>query len=385
MTIIEENPRQVNLDFHIWEVSPLKQILCLSSEPWSNSLPGRTQQLVSRLRDAQVLYFSPARSRRDRSFLQKGRQVRPNVTVRTLPPVLFSTPELHRFLFGLAWNRVSRFIQETAARSGFAEPLLWTTHPRHIHLLDRLEFGALVYDCDRAWDGLPPHWEGSLARAADVVFAASPQLADRLSPCSANIALLPNGINLPLFQPSAGRPDPLPGVTAPIFGWSGTIRAGLDLSPVLLAARSRPDWGFLLLGAAEERNPFLRRLDKLSNVFLPGARPAAEVPDWLYRCDVLLDLLREDRPYDDVVSPRLYEYLATGRPVVNMLWPGQVEQFPDVVYNARDPEEFVTLCAHALEEAPGFSARRMDRAAAAAWPRRVEEVERILTTAGLLG
>ena len=361
----------------------MKQILCLSGEPWSNRLPGRTQQLVTRLRDVQILYFSPAQSRRDRSFREKGRRVRPNVTAYTLPSIPFPVSEQNRLLFQLAWNKVGRFIQNTAQGRRFTEPLLWTTHPRHIHLLDRLEYSALVYDCDKAWNGLPPHWEGSLAQAADVVFAASPQLADRLSPCSANIALLPNGINLPLFQPS-DRPDPLPGVTAPIFGWCGAIRAGLDLSPVLLAAQSRPDWGFLLLGPVESDNPFLHRLDKLSNVFLPGARPVTEVPDWLYRCDVLLDLLREDRPYDDVVSPRLYEYLATGKPVVAMQWPGQVEQFPDVVYSAQDPDEFVTLCGHALEEAPGLSARRMDRAAAAAWPRRVEEVERILTTAGLL-
>ena len=85
-----------------------------------------------------------------------------------------------------------------------------------------------------------------------------------------------------------------------------------------------------------------------------------------------------------VVSPRLYEYLATGKPVVSMLWPDQVEQFPDVVYAAHELEEFVTLCAHALEEAPGLAHRRMERAASAAWPVRVAEVERILTTAGLL-
>ena len=99
---------------------------------------------------------------------------------------------------------------------------------------------------------------------------------------------------------------------------------------------------------------------------------------------VLVDLLREDQPFGDVISPRLYEYLATGKPVVSMLWPDQVEQFPDVVYGAHELEEFVTLCAHALEEAPGLARRRMDRAAQTAWPVRVNEVERILTTAGLL-
>lgn len=362
----------------------MKQILCLSNEPWSNRLPGRTQQLISRLRDAQILYFFPAQSPRDKSFLKQGRQVRPNVTACALPPIPFPISERHRRLFQMAWNKISRFIQETAARRRFTEPLLWTSHPRHIHLVDRLEYSALVYDCDRVWDGLPVHWEGSLAQAADVVFAASPLLCDRLSPCSSNIALLPNGINLPLFDAAARHPDPMPGVTAPILGWAGAIRAGLDLSPVLYAAQARPDWGFLLLGPVDRDNPFLKRLDKLSNVYLTGPRPAAEVPDWLFRCRVLLDLPRTDLPFDEVVSPRLYEYLATGKPVVSMLWPDQVEQFPDVVYGAHDLEEFTTLCAHAMDEAPGLAHRRMDRAAEAAWPRRVGEVERILTTAGLL-
>ena len=362
----------------------MKQILCLSNEPWSNRLPGRTQQLVSRLRDCQVLYFFPAQSPRDMSYRKKGQKVRPNVTAYTLPPIRFPIPERYRWLFHMAWDKVAGYIREEAARKRFAEPLLWTTHPRHIHLVDRLEYGSLVYDCDRVWDGPPVHWEGSLARAADVVFAASPLLADRLSPCSPNIALLPNGFNQPLFDTNARHPDPMPGVAAPILGWAGGIREDLDLSPVLYAAQARPDWGFLLLGAVDKRNPFLPRLHKLSNVFLTGSRPASEVPDWLFRCQVLLDLPRTGQPFDEVVSPRLYEYLATGRPVVAMLWPDQVEQFADVVYGAHELDEFVTLCAHAMEEAPGLEHRRIERAGEAAWPLRAGEVERILTTAGLL-
>ncbi len=361
----------------------MKQILCLSSEPWSNKLPGRTQQIISRLRDTQILYFSPAQTPTDKSYQKQGQKVRPNVTVYTLPPIRFPIPERNRLLFRRAWNKIGRFIQDAAARRRFSEPLLWTTHPRQIHLLDRLEYSALVYDCDQNWENLPSHWEGSLAQAADVVFAASPLLSERLSPCSPNIALLPNGINLPLFAPDIPHSDPLPGVTAPILGWCGAIREELDLSPVLYAAQVRPDWGFLLLGRMED-NPLLSRLEQLSNVFLPGALPPTQVPDWLYRCQVLFDL-QSNRPQDDVVSPRVYEYLATGKPVVSMLRPGQVEPFPDVVYGAYDLEEFVTLCSHAMVEAPGFVyRRRLDRAAEAAWPRRVNMVDHILTTAGLL-
>lgn len=361
----------------------MKQIVCLANEPWSK-LPGRTQQLVSRLRGAQILYFFPAAHRGDLSFRQKGVRVRPNVTAYALPPLLLPLEERHGALFRRQQHHLGAFIAQQMEHHHFQEPLLWTTRPDQVHLLDQLLYDGLVYDCDREWDDLPLHWEGSLSHAADVVFTASPMLADRLSPCSSNIVVVPNGLNVPLFAPDAPHIDPLPGVDGPVLGWSGTIRSGLDLSPVLYAASQRPHWTFVLLGR-RQKNRMLSRLKKLPNVVIPGPCPASEVPNWLYRCHVLLDLLQDDRPNSDVISPRIYEYLATGKPVVSMLWPDQVEPFPDVVYGAQDEQSFLQLCGRALDEAPGFVVqRRRDHAARAAWPLRAQQVEQILTTAGLL-
>lgn len=363
----------------------MKQILCLATEPWSSS-PGRTQQLMSRLKDTHILYFYPAADRHDRRYLGKGKKVRPNVTVYALPPILLPVGERYRLLFHASHKKLGRYIADKAAAHRFRSPLLWVTNPRHVHLLDYLDYDGMVYDCDREWDSLPPDWEGSLAQAADVVFAASPLLCRRLSPCSPNIALLPNGVNFPLFANdiSISRRDPLPQVQGPVLGWAGTIQEDLDLSPVLFAAQTHPQWNFLLVGEQMD-NPALHLLKRLPNVILPGPCSMSEVPDWLYRCDVLLELTQDDRADDGVISPRVYEYLCTGKPVVAMLWPDQVETFPDVIYGAHDEHEFVTLCAHALEEPDGFvSKRRRDHAAAAAWPIRVGEVSRILDTAGLL-
>ena len=53
--------------------------------------------------------------------------------------------------------------------------------------------------------------------------------------------------------------------------------------------------------------------------------------------------------------------------------------------SAHEEEEFLTLCAHALEEVPGFvSQRRRNHASTAAWTLRSASVTRILTTPGLL-
>ena len=321
----------------------MKQIICLAGQPWSSS-PGRTQQLLSRLRDTQVLYFSPAAGRLDRSYLKKGKKVRPNITAYTLPPTWVPVEEAYGRLLRPGQRKVSRFIQGVAASHRFREPLLWTTDPRQVHLLDLLDYGGLVYDCDREWDDLPPDWEGCLAGAADVVFAASSLLADRLAPCSPNVALLPNGVNFPLFsQPSDLAFDPLPKAAGPVLGWAGTIRPELDLGPLLYTARTMPRWTFVLLGPQGEGNPLLPRLRRLPNVILPGGCPMAQVPDWLYRCNILMDFLRDDRTCDDLVSCRMLEYLATGRPVVSMLWPDQIEPPPGVVYGAHSDQEFLTL------------------------------------------
>ena len=362
----------------------MKQIVCLSNEPWSPS-PGRTQQLVARLKDVQVLYFSPAESWRDQRFRGKGRAVKPNITTYTLPPLLLPVDERYGELFQLGQRKLARYIAGKMAKHRFRAPLLWATCPEQVHLLDRLDYDGLVYDCDREWDDLPPAWEGVLSSTADVVFAASQGLADRLSPCSSNIALLPNGTAYPLFAKAARPPeDRPPRRTAPTFGWAGTIHSDLDLSPVLHAAHAHPEWNFLLLGRREP-NPLVKKLKRLPNVsFLPPC-PQMEVPAYLARCQVLMDFLREEQPDSDVIPTRMYEYLSTGRPIVAMLWPDQIEPFPDVVYGAHTGQEFVTLCEHALEELPSLvTQRRLDHGAQAAWSVRAGRVSRILATAGLL-
>lgn len=297
----------------------MKQIVCLSNEAWSHS-PGRTQQLITRLKHTQVLFFSPSGSWREIRFRAKGRAVKPNITVYPLPPLLLPADERYGPLFRLEQLRLARFIAGRMEEHRFRSPLLWCACPEQVHLLDRLDYDGLIYDCDREWDDLPPAWEGSLASAADVVFAASPELAERLSPCSGNIALLPNGVTYPLFSRIAAPSRPRP--EDPVLGWAGTIHGNLDLSPLLYAAQARPRWTFLLLGRREQ-NPLLHRLARLPNVhFLPPC-PLMEVPEHLSRCRVLLNFLREDQPDCDVIPTRIYEYLSTGRPIVSMLWPAR--------------------------------------------------------------
>lgn len=363
----------------------MKEIICLSNEPWSQN-PGRTQQLISRIRDTKILYFVPSDSSHDRSWKKSGRKVKPNVIVYTLPPTLFSGAHLSR-LCSLSQKCLGRFIAQKAQKHHFRSPLLWVTNPKHLHLMNELSYRSLIYDCDREWDNFPNDWEAKLAHLSDVVFTLSPQLKEQLSPYSSNIVIIPNGVNFPLFASldNLSVPPQISNLSDPVLGWSGTIYDDLDLSPLLQAARTCPQWTFLMIGPKSENNPWLAKLSQCSNVIFIPPCSLMEVPEYLSRCNVLLNFLRTSQFYDDVIPRRIYEYLSTGKPIVSMFWPDQVEYFPDVIYGASSPEEFVYLCARALEENPKWlSQRRRNHGEAASWTNRAAEISHILSVSGLL-
>jgi hypothetical protein len=224
----------------------LKQIVCLADRPWSPA-PGRTQQLLARMKDAQILYFEPpAASSRGGSPL--SRQVRPNILACSLPgiPESGKLPGLGRRLFE---RRLAALIGRILKRHHFTAPLLWTTHPWQATLFDCLPYHGLFYDCSTFWPATLARQEGMLAQAADVVFAASPGLMDHLSPCRGNIALIPNGVNYSMFGRSdVDAPPELSGIAGPVLGWAGQPGIEPDFQPLEYTAAAHPEWTFLLSG-----------------------------------------------------------------------------------------------------------------------------------------
>ena len=356
----------------------MKQILCLAPEPWSH-VPTRTQQLMTRLKDAKILYLEPP----GRDWRNPGRKVRPGLTVYTLPPVP-EAEEDQRFRRAFRARKLSRYILKLMDRHRFREPLLWCTSPDQVDLLASIPHQGLVYDCHQDWLDFPLEWESDLVLEADVVFAASSGLVDHLSPCSDNIALIPNGVSFPMFtRPDAECPPSLRRIAGPVLGFTGTLWSDLDLAPVIQAARAMPKCTFVFVGR-QEYNPMLPALERLPNVILEGPQLQVDIPDYLSRFDVCLHLLRKAEFRGDIVPNRIYEYLASGKPIVAMFYPDQIEHFPDVIYAARSPGEFVRLCMRALEEPEGWlSQRRRDHAAASAWSCRADDVIQILSANGL--
>ena len=184
-------------------------------------------------------------------------------------------------------------------------------------------------------------------------------------------------------RPQTECPPELARLTGPVLGYCGVVWEDLDLSPVMEAAQALPQCTFVFLGRVED-SPMVRRLEYFPNVLFLGLCAPVEVPDYLARFDVCLNLRRKSERYDDIVPIRVYEYLSSGTPIVSMFYPEQVEHFPDVIYGAHSPEEFARLCLRALSETGDWARlRRQEHGASAAWSARAQQVQRILTAIGL--
>ena len=358
----------------------MKQILCLSTLPWQ-AVPNRTQQLLTRLSDVQILFFEPAPAKGAPSP-EQGRRMRANLTVYTLP-VPLPNPRDGSLTYRRRLDRAADFIQQTMDRHRFREPVLWCSSPRHAAFLDRLAYRGLVYDCSRPWDDRFQADEQDLARHAEVVFAASPGLARRLAPFSDNIALLPNGVNPLLFSADNARaPADLsvpPGQK--LLGRLGDLDGSVDLEPLLYAARRRPEWTFLLIGRYTRQAS--RELAGQDNIRLLGQVNALDVPEYLSACHLLFDLRSRDGGRGDVTPARIYEYLASGKPVVAVAAPDVPEPFPELVYTAYDGPGFLRRCRAALSEDPALPRQRREHAAKCSWSCRAAQVSAILEDAGL--
>lgn len=358
----------------------MKQIICLSHSPWS-ARPNRTQQLLTRLNDVQILFFEPP-SRTADPKTKQGLRVRPNVTVYPLPPLILEDVE-HPVLHRCNQVRIARYISKIMHTHNFKHPLLWCTTPANAFLVDQLPYRGLIYDCHEEWDDFPLQWESDLTFAADVVFAASPGLKRRLSPCNDNVAVLPNGANHRMFlRDGLTPPSVVSSLRAPVFARVGDITADLELQPLIYTAQLHPEWTFLLLGRVN--HSAVRTLSSFPNVVLAGSVPAVELPDYLSGCNILFDLIHSSQRGCDIVPSRIYEYLATGKPIVAMVEPEEVEVFPDVIYTAYDANGFLRRCQTALAESNPYAAqRRLEYARKSSWSCRAEEISRILESTGL--
>ena len=374
----------------------MKQLICISDAIWRTN-PGRTQELISRLRGVEILYFEPpvtilarflgkAGRRRIRAHRQPGRRLMAHLTVYALPPIF---PFAHRFswIAKLNQRKLAVYIEKKMRKHGFDRPTLWISTEAGAGLSEHLPFENLVYDCTTPSPGFRlSRAEQSLLNEADLVFADQPNVVQQLSFLHPNVALIPDGVSYSRFsdleENMLSFPKDMLAIPHPVFGCSEPIRQDTDLLPILFAARTHPEWSFVFTGRVDPRPQVA--LKKLSNAYLIVPKPQTDLAEYVRRFDVCISPLSSESETEST-RIRMLEYLSTGRPVVNCLHPGETQPYLDAMYGAYTPQEFVDACQAALEEEnPVLTRYRQEYAKAVDWELQASEAIRLLRVNGIL-
>ena len=166
--------------------------------------------------------------------------------------------------------------------------------------------------------------------------------------------------------------------TSPRLGYVGWITERTDLLLIEYVARKRPEWSILIAGPQRGHIVEESTLVTLPNVSYLGPLPYNEVAGFLQTLDVCL-IPHRDTPYSKSMSPlKLYQYLASGRPIVSSEIAG-LERFRENIHVADSYDDFISHIEDALNnDTVELSSKRIEKASNETWAKRVQDIYNVV-------
>ncbi len=376
-----------------------QNIVCFSPDPSWNHLWRNRHQMMTRLaRRNKVLfveptpYLRPVVAQGPRAWLRSTfYSPTPNLWVYRSPNryPISGKPPLRDLTFALR----KRHLRRVLARLGMENPILWVFRYDLGEMIGHLDEKLLIYHAvDEYTAYVPPHgshaathqrilqMERAIMQQADLVFVTSHTLLENKRPYNENIFFVPNGVDYEHFAaPPANLPPDAAAIPGPRIGYAGAINEKLDIDLLIAIARARPDWNLLLIGPILFKQPdALAELQAFPNVHFLGRKEVDELPAYMHACDALLMPYAHNRWTENINPLKLYEYLATGRPIVSTDIPA-VRDFHDVLHIEDNVEAFIHAIHQALEETdPGKREKRRAVARQNTWDQRIATISSVI-------
>ncbi|MGH7504541.1 MAG: glycosyltransferase [Longimicrobiales bacterium] len=395
MTATAEAPRRTGeVAMQVDAPGPRRNIICFGQQNWDYCWTGK-QQLMSRLaaRGHRVLYVDPTWAPAAHTSADRWRALAPVRNRHGLrhvgPGDLFVftysySPLLPWRLVARRWPRVVRTLARALA---FETPIAIALRPPAASLLAALRPAASIYyavdemtafgDRSEQERRAVRAQEDAILGQVDLALAVSERLHRRFLEVQPRSYFLPNGADLEHFAPARlDRIDPHPavaGLPRPRIGFVGQVDERLDQALLAAVARMRPGWQVVLAGRVKQ-GVDVARIEAKPNIHLIGYQDYQLLPAILREVDVCVVPYRSTELTESCNPLKVFEYLATGRPVVATPIEG-LHWCRDVIGFADTAETFVQRIEEALAGTGENRAARLALAAANGWNARVDVLE----------
>ena len=384
---------------------PRWNIICFSTADWDTLLPTNKHQLMRRFaaRGSRVLYVETLGTRAPKmgsgtDLLRIGRRLargfegarKREKRLWTISPVVRpawrTSPQI-------ALNRAAFAAQAASTLRRFPDPIAWIYSPYACHLLETIRPALTVYHLVDDLSAVPGADREALLEAearmlarADLVFCTERSLYDRARRVSDQAHFMPNVADYTHFSNATARREStalvrLRALKRPRILFSGNLAPHkVDFALFRELASRRPDWEFVLIGPAWEGAASDRdwsALKERDNVLFTGHVPYEDLPPFLHEADVLLIPYRQNEATRAVFPLKLFEYLATGRPVVASPLPSLLP-YAGAIRLAESAPEWIAAIGESLRDSHEMESQRRALARRHTWDRRVVEMETLV-------
>jgi len=277
-------------------------------------------------------------------------------------PIIYTRIPKIAALDNLATKKFCRYLEnQTSHNAGIC---LYLFHPKFLDYTQGIKHSLLVYHAydDFSKQGLNQSKsknEEILLREADIVFASSSKIKERLEKISGrkDIIFLPNGVDYEHFSTPTAIPDELAKLPGPKVAYTGSINKKVDLELLLTIAEKLPDTQFIMIGPIGELDAsghlHLLQVKRTKNIHLLGEKQIDEIPAYMQHVDINVMIYKSDESTwaSSGYPLKLHEYLAVGKPIVSADIDA-VREFASVLKIAKTPSQWVELLTQELQATP---------------------------------
>lgn len=376
-------------------------IICLSTQDYSD-LWTRKQRFMNWFaeRGHRVIYVETqwhwltwlkrnrGNRRRLTQFLHRPRDVRPNLWIAT-PPILLP---FHQMLLPIAIvNNIvlGLWLRWIAARMRIKDPIIYSYVPYSQVAIRILGARKVLYekvDDLAAAKGLVrretvERMEKRFLGICKLVIVTASKLKEKLRDFHPNVHVIPNACDVRHFQEANERrvaSTVLEAILTPRIGFVGMLAYWIDLDLIDYIAAHRPQWQLVFIGPV---GVDVARLRMHRNVHFLGRRSYEELPELMAGIDVFINPYKRDDIAESCSPLKVFEYLASGRPVVSVPMP-EIQRFAPHVRIAEHYVGFVRAIDELLA-LPPEERRRLQQTLRElvrddTWQNRFEQTQRLI-------
>ena len=262
------------------------------------------------------------------------------------------------------------------------EPIIWVVCPAACDVAVNMKKAKLIYLKTDVYEEFPNvdialirEHDKRLKANADLTIFVSRALYNEESGQCRKAIYLDHGVDFHLFASASQdpyKPEDIAEIPKPIVGFFGEIADyTVDIGFIEKVIDYLPGKSFVFVG---EVSVDCSGLAAKENVWMLGKKPYEKIPHYGKCFDVAVMPWLQNR-WIKLCNPiKLKEYLALGKPVVSTPFT-ELQNFRDVVHEARNPEDFAEGIRKALvEDSPTRVAARRKKVETSTWDSKAELV-----------